>query len=295
AKDEPSPDSLVETPKKNSLEPIPQKPISDQAAESQPTIKSATSVSGIQLTSQTWSGNVEITGNVIFPPWATLNILPGTKITFLKKPDMSILDTPWTSAADAYIKDHNDPTGRTGYGDTHFSIIGVIKALGTKESPIIFTSAQDSPEYADWKQITLLGGSKLDFVEVSYAHNGVTINGDNVAITNSKIHDSLWSCVDIFSSGNIIRDNEIYHCWHQAVGVKVSGSNVIENNYVHDANSGVNCENDSNASILANHFAAAPVHQAGCFLAADNQFDNREQDVPGGTYNGALVYPAQRP
>ncbi|MBI3495340.1 hypothetical protein HY065_01800 [Candidatus Berkelbacteria bacterium] len=102
------------------------------------------SVSGWQLQPETWSGTVTVTGDTRFALWVTLTITPGTKVLFQKNPD--IPNTPWSKFADAYITDHNDPTGHTGYNKSHFDLAGKIIAVGTKEKPIIFTSAQAKPD-----------------------------------------------------------------------------------------------------------------------------------------------------
>lgn len=154
-----------------------------------PETKENASVSGIQLRSQIWNGNIIIKDNTYFAPFLTLIIKPGTKILFEKKPD--IPNTNWTKYADDFIKKHNDPTGKEGYNKSHFKLFGKIIAIGTKENPVIFTSSQKQPEYADWDQLILINGSKFDYVEVSYSHNGVNIDGENVVVKNSKIYNSL--------------------------------------------------------------------------------------------------------
>jgi hypothetical protein len=251
-----------------------------------------TTAAGIVIRSQTWSGTITITGDVYFAPWATLIITPGAAVRFEKRTDVDIEATGWTKWADEYIKDNDDPTGRDGYKQAHFHIHGRIVAIGTAAEPIVFTSAQAEPEYADWDQLSLAGGSVLDYVRVSYAHNGVTINGSNVQVTNSVIHDSLWSCVDVFATGVRVSRNEIYHCWHQAVGTKVTGEIVIEDNDIQDANLGVNCEYGSRPTLVNNRFAAAPV-SPDCGQGTGNSIEERPADSDGGTFGGRLIYPAQ--
>ena len=248
------------------------------------------SLSGIQIRSQLWNGTILIKGSVYFRLWATLTISPGTKVIFEKSKDIE--GTDWTKYADEFIKKHNDPTGKKGYEQSHYSLFGKIIAQGTKEKPILFTSAQLQPEYADWDQLILLEGSKLDYVELSYAHNGVNIDGKNVTITNSKIHDSLWSCIDIFSTGNTIEKNEVYHCWHQGIGLKKVGQNRIVNNYIHDAQLSINCENGAQPEILNNTIKAAPINP-DCGNGIGTKELPGEPDTKGGTYNGILIYPSK--
>src|SRR3989344_1302736 len=162
-------------------------------------------IKGVQLRSAVWSGTIRIAGDTLFLPWMTLTIKPGTKILFDKQSDIS--GTDWTEFADAYIKDHNDPTGRVGYGKSHFDLVARIRAIGEKEQPIIFTSAQDRPEYADWDQLVLFGGSRLEFTEVSYAHNGVNCeNGANPTIENNKLAAAPINPDCPKGAGNIIEE-----------------------------------------------------------------------------------------
>ncbi len=235
------------------------------------------------------SGTIRVTGDVTAAPWATLTFAPGTKVLFEKSADLP--DTQWTKYADEYIIDHNDPTGRAGYKKSHYALYGKILAQGTAEQPIVFTSAQAQPDYADWDELILLRGSILDHVEVAYTHNGVNINSSDVRVMNSVIHDALWSCVDIFSANNIVAYNDIYHCWHQAIGVKTVGENTINNNTIHDANLSINCEYDANPVIRHNQFTTAPPSN-DCPTDSSNTTTTRPADTPGGTYQGQLIYSA---
>lgn len=245
-------------------------------------------VSGLFLRPSVWSGEVHIDGDVYAPPWATIYIQPGTKILFGKGVDGEEGD--WISHADAYIKDHDDPTGREGYEDPHYEILGKIIATGTKKHPITITSAQPNPEYADWNQITALKGSYFEYVNLSYSHNGITVWGGNTIIRNSVVHDSLWSCIDIFSTGNIVENTEVYHCWHQAIGIKEIGWNMIRSNSIHDAKLSLNCENGARPTHTLNTVRFAPIG-AECGDGDRNTIIEGVPDVEGGTYGGRVVYP----
>lgn len=248
-------------------------------------------VNGFQWRMSRWSGTITIVGDTYIAPWISLTIEPGTMIRFEKEADFP--GTDWEDNADAYIKDHDDPTGRVNYKKTHYRLYGKIIAKGTATEPIIFTSAQTEPEYADWDELILRSKSQLDYVELAYAHNGINIAGSDVVVQRSTIHDSLWSCVDIFSVNNVIENNTIYHCWHQAIGTKVIGKNTIQQNTIHDANLSVNCEYNSNPSVRENHIEAAPL-DPNCNAENQNTIIDRAFDTPGGTYNRTLIYPATR-
>lgn len=262
-----------------------------------PTSLTNASISGFHLRPAHWSGTITVVGDAWFAPWVALTIEPGTRILFGKNPD--IPNTDWTEFADAYIKDHHDPTGHTGYNDSHFDLAARINAVGTKERPIVFTSAQAKPEYADWDQLVVLGGTILDHVELAYAHNGIYvgtagipfIGHKQVTITNSTFHDSLWSCIDVWSSTVRITNNEVYHCWHQGIGVKKVSTILIKDNFIHDAQLSINCEEGARPTITHNHFAAAP-RNPDCPTGSDNQDIGRVADTSGGTYQGKVIYPS---
>ncbi len=256
------------------------------------------SVSGIQVRSQRWSGTIRITGDVQIVPWKVLTIEPGTTIAFDKRPD--IPDTKWTLHADEYIKSHDDPTGRSGYKKSHYSLVAKFTAIGTLDEPIVFTSSQSEPDYADWDELIAFSESIFDRVEVAYAHNGINANGKNVTVTNSRIHDSLWSCVDIFSWGATVTNNDIYHCWHQAIGIKTDdqtkAKNVVTGNAIRDSNLSVNCEGTAMLTLEQNQFFSAPIAE-NCrellgAVSSVNTVNERRADTPGGTYGGRLIYPA---
>ncbi len=246
-------------------------------------------LSDVHLFPETWSGEVRITKDVFFMPWATLTIEPGTRVLFEKLPDIPA--TPWTTYADAYIKDHNDPTGHTGYNQSHFEITAHVNAVGTTEQPIMFTSAQQKPEYADWDQLVLLSGSILDHVEVAYTHNGINVEGDNIKINNTVSHEALWSCIDSFGDNITIENSEAYNCWHQAIGTKNPKKVVLRNNYIHDVQVGVNCEDDAHPSISNNRIERAGVSES-CPIGEWNRVIEGTPNTAGGTYNGKLIYPS---
>ncbi len=258
--------------------------------------------SGQLKESEIWAGEILITGNVDFDHGVSLTINPGTKVLFEKNHD--IASASWAKWADEYMKEsndptkakgyfRNDPTRAEGYRESHFSLTAKIIAVGTKEAPIIFTSAQIKKEYADWITLVLLSGSRLENVELSFARNGVNVEEKDVIIKNSIIHDSLWSCIDVWSTDSVIEGNEIYHCWHQAIGFKVPGPNIARNNYIHDALLGVNCEFGANPEINNNRFISAP-YCKDCPEGQNNEIIERIADTDGGTYNGVLVCPSNR-
>jgi parallel beta-helix repeat protein len=99
-----------------------------------------------------WSGEVLIDGILTVAPGTTLEIRPGTTIRF------------------TFFDSNND-----GLGEHEIFIQGVLRALGSAEAPIRFTSAESSPQSGAWGAINLMASevaSELSFCVIEYAYRG---------------------------------------------------------------------------------------------------------------------------
>ena len=99
-----------------------------------------------------WQGEVLIDGILTVAPGTTLEIRPGTIIRF------------------TFFDSNND-----GIGEHEIFIQGVLRASGTRNAPILFTSAQPSPHPGAWGAINLMASeneSELNFCIIKYAYRG---------------------------------------------------------------------------------------------------------------------------
>lgn len=185
------------------------------------------------IRSETWSGTINVTGDLFVDLASTLTIEPGTIIyvnTFDSAPEFSREVLP-----DGFNDD--DPTRLEEYDETHITIYGKIIALGTEENPIIFTSASDNPKIADWSQLNLGDGSRLDHVIVEYMRSP-GVDGDDVEITNSVFRHIMWGGISLGDKSPRIINNTIYDCGHEGIDVH-GGEPYIANNFIYDCNTGI--------------------------------------------------------
>lgn len=127
-----------------------------------------------------------------------------------------------------------------------FTVKGTLKAAGTAEKPVLFTSAADSGA-GQWKGIlfnSVSGSSVLEHVVVRYAGNlstaAITIHGVSPAIKNSNIHHSSNWGINVLGggapniSGNWIHDNGrsgiLYEAGSGSTGQIQIHHNIIEDN-----------------------------------------------------------------
>ncbi|MGH7472059.1 MAG: hypothetical protein ACRENP_29265, partial [Longimicrobiales bacterium] len=112
-------------------------------------------------------------------PWIGLPPAPGARVTF----------------------------GTNGNAPNNF--VGVLNAMGTAARPIVFTSGQAFPAPGDWVGLWLntANGSRLDYVEISYAGAPSGIQSNNCRPTGTP--DNAALLVGDFSSQYVPPSNLI--------------------------------------------------------------------------------------
>lgn len=155
-------------------------------AEVRPITKSELNETNIGLytiiADTTWEGRIRITGDVYVKQGATLTIKPGTVIRFdrigpkLEEDDgrnMISLDSPYFPGAEIIVR-------------------GRIMAVGEKDKPIRFTSAEPNPKAGAWGAVNLLGssGNVFEYCRISYAASGIQNHASEAKVTKCIFHDN---------------------------------------------------------------------------------------------------------
>lgn len=120
---------------------------------------------GILNQDETWSGVVQVTGNIIIPQGVTLTIEPGTIIRF------------------AHNREDESSLRITNYFDwpkPALYVYGTLKSIGSPEDLIIFTSDAPEPRGADWRGIIICANSSnpedksiIKYTIIEYAHKSI--------------------------------------------------------------------------------------------------------------------------
>jgi len=172
----------------------------------------------------TWSGTVILRGQNVVRRGCTLTILPGTVIKF------------------AWVDEDKD-----GVGDGELTVEGRLIAKGSKEQPILFTSAQEKPAMKDWT-----------FVQISVSRDSLVEN---------CIFEYAFSGLQVHYSTATIRDTLFRHNFE---GIRFSTTDIlIEHNDLVANYYGIRCEaNGSRTTITKNLFrdneyAFFPVRKTG--------------------------------
>lgn len=204
--------------------------------EGEPTSISDESMSGNFMGNFIWSGEILITGDTHIG--GDLTILPGTVVRFAVQDDQN---SGGEIPADGY--NDLDPTRLPDYDKTHsrLFVLGKLTAKGTPEDQILFTSAAEEPNYADWVSVCFGGdGSIMEYCIVEWSRNGITPgrNQPNTIIRNNVINYTFWGSISSGFSGAQICNNEIWETGHEGIDVQ-GGDPIIENNRIYNAHAGI--------------------------------------------------------
>ena len=128
----------------------------------------ASPISGLISQDTTWSGLVEVVGDVAVEPEATLTIMPGTQVQF---------------AASSSVYDH--PLGTPGLCD--LIVYGALVARGgaSPSDSILFQSSSTSPAPGHWGTIRVLNtavNAAFDHAAIRHATTGLQIEGSHTTV-----------------------------------------------------------------------------------------------------------------
>ncbi len=171
--------------------------------------------SGVIESKVVWSGEVRIDGIVTVKKSGHLVIEPGTRILFEPRDDDG-----------------------DGIGDAELLIEGSLTARGTKEEPIIFTSAADQPKPADWKYLYLdfARDVEINYIVSEYAYSGLQVHFCRARVTNSifryNVDGLRFSTVNLFVAGNRMHDNQHGLRYEERGSEAMIHHNDIQNNEV---------------------------------------------------------------
>lgn len=121
---------------------------------------------------QTWSGEVVIDGIVQFDAGTTLTIMPGTTVKFIRT-----------------------DTDGDGIGENEIYIQGRLVANGTKDGPIVFTSAEEDPRPGDWGAVNIMVSegavNELAHCVIEYAYRGFHMHFSKGRVTDCVMRDNF--------------------------------------------------------------------------------------------------------
>ncbi len=172
-------------------------------------------VSGVIQQDTTWSGEVNVVGDVVVNQNVTLTILPGTIIKF----------GTGAKTYDCWSLLFPGETKPEDWGTSKWLVVmGRLVAEGTADNFIKFTSAAATPTKGDWDCILfhkITGNSSLKYSLVEYGSDAINTAGDGNTNYTITIHN------------NVIRHSE------EGILLSATGNADIQYNTIYNNNEGV--------------------------------------------------------
>ncbi len=192
---------------------------------------------------ETWSGQINVTGDILVEEGVTLTILPGTQITISAGKDTQNL---FGHGECDGIKDYDLLSGKreersescgVQQGEPYrdegnrisIHIYGTLHAVGTPEQMITITSDSPTPGIYDWNFFNFDKGV-LSYCIMEYYR---CFNPGNDTIVSHNILRHAGECAACFFSGQstLVEYNSISYAGHELIGM-YNSSPVIHNNII---------------------------------------------------------------
>jgi len=179
--------------------------------------------SGIIKQDQIWRGTVHVTGPTTVPEGVTLTIEPGTVVRFKH-------GCPY----EGYLSKNKRASLKIADG--------TLKAIGTPEKQICFTSDRKDPINEDWAGISFAysTGNELKYVIVEYADIGIELELNSSATVSHSI--LRWSQAGIYQEVNcslIIESNTFYGIGHEPFAMEQYCNAIVRNNKITNCNGAI--------------------------------------------------------
>jgi len=246
---------------------------SDIATKLMPVRIHNASKSGTLTRDEIWSGEIHITDHIFVPKGVSLTIEPGTVVKF------------------KHYRGYKEPWKRPG-----LIVEGTIKAVGTPEKQIWFTSDAEEPINGDWEGIGLENtkNSEFKYVIVEFGEVGIEQFDSEVTISNSIIRWNNAEGLYAERSKPIFSYNTLYGNGYHEIALEQYNENVqILYNIIRDGRDGVHFEKSS-VYLEGNYFKNYERHAitAGMesgIVVKRNKFENIGYDPPISVYGGSTA------
>lgn len=168
-----------------------------------------TSVGGEIKSDQNWAGEILVTESVSVAKAATLTIEPGAVVRF------------------RHNRDYKNPAKLGLY------VEGTLKAVGTPEKQVFFTSDAAEPQNGDWHMIRLEGKthSEIMYAVIEFAQQGVNMWQSDAVISHSIVRWSNWEGLYAESySTPVIEYNRVYQNGYNGMAMEQFNDAIVRYN-----------------------------------------------------------------
>ena len=227
-----------------------------------------TTISGAISRDTIWSGNILVTEKATVSEGVTLTVEPGTVVKFKH----------WRPG-------YTDPFRRI-----QLDVKGTLRAVGTPEKPIRFTSDAPKPEHSDWMGINIgpsLGNSIIDHCIVEFGRGGICTESANITLSNSILRWCQGANVWLHQGSATITRNRIYGAGHG--GIEMADSNItLTYNTIWD--NGLGIVPISTSNLFIRHNAIVDNRFTGILIGSLSKAVVEYNNITGNAHEGIKIF-----
>jgi len=199
-----------------------------------------------------WKGRIKLTGDVVVERRAVLKILPGTKISYGRRPRNQI----------RYIREEAaGPFNILQNEKIEVLVEGTFTAIGTKEKPIKFQSSQNAGG------LVFLGKNpaELSFVEIDGSPVAIRVYGESSPqIINCRIENCEVAGIGYWDmGGGKIKDSTFLNCRHAIGAADFANPEILNTEISFSKMAGIFCEGNSSPGIRLSKITGNNIGIAG--------------------------------
>jgi len=222
--------------------------------------------SGPLARDEIWSGEIHITDHLFVPKGITLTIKPGTVVYF------------------KHYRGYKEPWKRLG-----MTIAGTLKAVGTSERQIRFTSDASDPKNGDWHMLRFENAgndSIVKYAVIEFAQQGINMWNSSPTISHTIVRWNNWEGIYLESYCKpLLEYNLIYENGYNGIAMEQFNEATLRyntimrsgTNGIHVDASTANIEYNIVRKNMANGLS---VDDHGTIIALNNTIeDNRDAGI----------------
>ncbi|MBI3331851.1 right-handed parallel beta-helix repeat-containing protein [Candidatus Peregrinibacteria bacterium] len=212
---------------------------------------------GVINADETWEDTITVTEPVIVEAGVTLTIRPNTTVKFKNN------------------RNYKNPQKLS------IDVRGTLKAIGTKDALITFTSDAYRPRNGDWGAVKLIGKqqSEIRYAIVEFGMDGVMLEQSDATISHAIVRWHNHDGITAFNSTPVIEATRIYENGENGVSVLQSNGGILRSNLIEkNGSAGVHLDSSQwsveNSVIKDNHIAALWIENGSALTALHNSIGN---------------------
>lgn len=231
--------------------------------------------SGTLTRDEIWSGEIYIIGHVFIPKGITLIIDPGTVVKF------------------KHARGYKEGSEKLG-----MVISGTLKAVGTPENQIWFTSDAEDAINGDWCMIRFINAEKdstIKYAIIEFAQQGINLWNSSPTISHCIVRWNNWEGIYLESYCEpLIEYCLIYENGYNGIAMEQFNNATLQYNMIwrsgtHGVHIDVSTARAEYNIIKENHASGLSVDNHGTLIALNNTLQDNEVGIQCGEGSNTVI------